>query len=264
MPLKPFAVLPLALSNITTGNAKTNRPATHLAQPHPGMRWESNGNTDLWVRGQFSGIWGVNFVSLMAANAQPGTTIRVRLGTTQAQVDGTAPYDSGTLPFIAPARTEVGGLYHSHLELPSLQAVSWWRIDIAGHTGDFSAAHLVFGEEREPSNFYNRDREIGFENLGSIDIARNGVIGLTPGVRLRTLLFRLQWVSEAEFMDKWAPLTQPDATGSLPIHYWCFDPEATVYRQRKTFIGYMARDPFMRGNDQGTFNQMDFQFRAVI
>jgi hypothetical protein len=264
MPLKPFAVLPLALSNIATGNEKANRPATHLAQPHPGMRWESTGDTNLWVRGQFSATQAVNFVSLMAANALPGTTIRVRLGTTQAEVDGTAPYDSGALALIAPARTEIGGRYHSHLELPSVVNASWWRIDISGHTGDFSAAYLVFGEKREPSNFYNRDRELGFENLGTIEIARSGVIAATPGVRLRTFLFRLQWMSESEFFDKWAGLIEPDATGSLPIHYWCMDPEATVYRQRKSYLGYMARDPFMRGNDLGTFNQGDFQFRSVL
>lgn len=262
---KPFAVLPHALSNITTGNAKTNRPATHLGLfQYPAMRWESTGNTNLWVRGQFNGTQAVNFVSLMAANALPGTTIRVRLGTTQAQVDGTAPYDSGTLTLISPARTEAGGLYHSHLELPSVQNASWWRVDIGGHTGDFSASALIFGEEREPSNFYNRDREIGFEDLGSLEISRNGVVADTPGYVLRTLLFRLAWVSEAEWYEKWEALGLRNADGGKRLVLWVFDPESTVYRQRKTFLGYMARDPFRRGNDVGTFNTMDIQLRAIL
>ncbi len=262
---KPFAVLPLVLSNITTGNERANRPASHLAQPHPGMRWQSDGSGSLFVRGQFSGTQRVNFASLMACNAIPATWWRVKLGMSQAEVDAVAPpYDSGAIAIIDPPRTEPSGLYHSHLEIPVVQNASWWRIDIGNHTGDFSAAHLVLGEKREPAHFYNRDREFGFENLGAVEIARNGVIAVTPGVRLRTFLFRLAWVNEAEFFDKWAPLIQPDAAGNLPILYWCVDPEATVYRQRKSFLGYMARDPFMRGNDLGIENTTDFQFRAVI
>ena len=260
---KPFAVLPLALSSIAAGNAKANRPASHLAQPHPGMRWESDGSGNLWVRGRFDGVRAVNFASMMAANAQPGTTIRVRLGTTQAQVDGAAPYDSTALPFIAPARTRDDNLYHSHLEIPSVQNASWWRVDIAGHTADFSAAALVFGERRTPDRFYNRDREIGFEDLGSLEIVRNGVIADTPGVVMRTLLFRLQWVEDEEFWSRWAPLGLRNTDGSKRLIYWCFDPNLAARRQDKTFLGYMGRDIFMRGNDFPLANQMDFQFRGL-
>jgi hypothetical protein len=262
---KPFAVLPLALSNIATGNAKANRPASHLALPqYPGMRWESSGASNVWARGQFNGTEAVNFVSLMAANALSGTTIRVRLGTSQSEVDGTAPYDSGALPFISPARTEAGGLYHSHLEIGSVQNASWWRIDIGGHTGDFSASAAVFGLKRTPSNFYNRDREIGTEDLGQFEIARNGVVADTPGVVLRTLLFRLAWVSEAEYFDLWAPFGQRNPDGSRRVVLWCFDPESTVRRQGKTFLGFMARDIFKRGNDVGTYNSLDFALRAIL
>lgn len=260
---KPFAVLPLALSNITTGNAKTNRPATHLAQAqYPSMRWESNGNTNLWVRGQFSGTQAVDFVSLMAANAQAGTTIRVRLGTSQAQVDGTAPYDSGALTLISPARTRADGRYHSHLELPSVQNASWWRIDIGNHTGDFSASALIFGSKRTPARFYNRDREIGFEDLGSLEISRNGVVAETPGYVLRTLLFRLGWVSQAEWYEKWAPMVA--TKGKRQLALWCFDPEATTLRQDKTFLGYLARDLFNRGGPGPDINEVDFQLRCLI
>ena len=263
--IKPFAVLPHALSSITTGNAKTNRPASHLGLfQHPGMRWESAGTTNLWVRGQFTGTQAVNFVSLMAANAQAGTTIRVRLGTTQAEVDGTAPYDSGAVTIINPARTEASGLYHSHIEIGSVQNASWWRIDIAGHTGDFSASALVFGLKRQAGFFYNRDREFGFEDLGSLEIGRNGIVGDTPGVVLRTLLFRLQWVSDEEWFTNWEPLGLRNSDGTKRVVYWCFDSDATVRRQAKSYLGFMARDPLLRGNDFPLWNQMDIQFRAIL
>lgn len=261
---RPFAVLPLALTGIATGNARANRPATHLAAPqYAGMRWQSDGNGNLWVRGQFAGgTQAVDFMSLMAANAQPGTTIRLRLGTTQAQVDGTAPYDSGAQTLIAPARTEASGLYHSHLELPSVQNASWWRIDIGGHSGDFSASALILGQKRTPARFYNRDREIGFEDRGALEIARNGVVAETSGVVLRTLLFRLQWVSEAEWFDLWAPLVS--SRGRRQILLWVFDPASDVRRQAKTFLGFMVRDLFKRGNDFPRDNQVDFQMIAIL
>jgi len=262
---KPFAVFPLALVSPVGGNALANRAVTHLALPqYAGMRWQSNGNANLWVRGQFNGARRVDFMSLMAANAQPGTTIRLRLGTSQAEVDGAAPYDSTALPFIAPARTEASGLYHSHLELPSVVNATWWRIDISGHSGDFSASALILGERLEPAHFYNRDREIGFEDLGSFDISRNGVVADTPGTVLRTLLFRLGWVDEAEWWQKWAPMGLRDASGGKQPVFWAFDPEPTVYRQSKTFLGFMARDLFKRGNDQGTRNSMDVQLRGIL
>lgn len=261
---KPFAVLPLSLTDIATGNAKTNRGASHLGlHQFAGMRWESDGNSNLWVRGRFGGsVQAVNFMSLMAANAQPGTTIRLRLGTTQAQVDGTAPYDSGALTLISPAITRPDGLYHSHLELPSTVNASWWRIDIANHSGDFSASALIMGTKRTPAYFYNRDREIGFEDLGALEIGRNGVVADTPGVVLRQVLFRLGWVSEDEWWSTWAPLFA--TKGKRQLIYLCFDPEATVRRQDKSMIGFMGRDLFMRGGTAPTQNEVDIQFRSIL
>lgn len=260
---KPFCVLPLALRDPVSGNARSNRGVTHLALPqYPGMRWQTQGANNVWARGRFDAVSAVNFMSLMAANAQPGTTIRLRLGTSQAEVDGVAPYDSGAQTFITPARTRADGLYHSHLEMPSVVNASWWRIDIGNHTGDFSASALILGSKRTPAQFYNRDREIGFEDLGGLEIGRNGVVAETSGAVLRSLLFRLQWVSDEEFWTLWAPLME--AKGKRQIVFWCFDPAATARRQHKTFLGFFARDLLKRGNDFPKDNQMDFQLRAIM
>ena len=79
----------------------------------------------------------MSFYSVIAANALPGTQYRLRLGGTQAQVDGdgTALYNSSALPFISPAIESDDGLYHSHLELGAIVTAFWWRIDIIGHAG---------------------------------------------------------------------------------------------------------------------------------
>lgn len=265
MPTRPFAVLPAPLFGLTSGNAKANRPATHLGLPqYPGMRWESNGNSNLWVRGNFGPgtVQAINFMSLMAANAQPGTTIRLRLGGTQAEVDGVAPYDSGAQTLISPARSRADGRFHSHLEMPSAVTAAWFRIDIAGHTGDFSASALILGSKRTPSNFYNRDRELGYEDTGSLEIGRNGIVAETPGIVLKTMLFRLEWATEEEWWELWAPLMQDK--GKRRVLYWCFDADATVRRQDKSFLGFMARDLFMRGGITPRANQIDIQFRGLL
>ena len=262
---KPFCVLPLPLTGITTNNARSNRGATHLALPeYSGMIWQTEGSAGgVFARGQFDGVTAaVNFMSLMGANAQPGTTIRLRLGTTQAEVDGAAPYDSGALTLISPARTRGDGLYHSHLELPSVVNASWWRIDIGGHTGDFSASALIMGEKRTPARFYNRDRELGYEDLGTLEISRNGVVAETPGVVLKAMLFRLGWVSEEEWWSLWASLFA--GRGKRQVLYWCFDADATVRRQDKSYLGFMARDMFMRGGTSPMQNEVDVQFRASL
>lgn len=234
----PFCVVPTALGTVTTGNERTEKPATNLGEfKAPGLTWSSNGNSNLWIRGNFGSAKPVNFVSILAANAIPATTIRVRLGDTQAEVDGTADYDSGTLAFISPSITREDGLYHSHLELPSLQTEQWWRIDIGSHTGDFEAAMLVMGQKLTPANWYNPGWQRGVEDLGDIDFTRFGVVEEAEGLIWRTLLFRMGWMSEADFETMFRPLIEK--LGKRGVAYWCFDPTSSAYRQAKSYFGWL-------------------------
>lgn len=261
----PFAVRPLTLASIATGNELANRPAANLARlDYINMVWKSSGNTNLWARGRFDGNASkvVDFVSMISANALAGTTIRVRLGTSQAEVDGTAPYDSGAVAFINPSITREDGLYHSHLEIGSPQTCSWWRIDIGGHTGDFSASGLVMGSKITPARFYDKDFELGFDPQDGIEISRNGVVGKVDGVMLRSLMFRLSWMSEADYFTKFAPMIE--ALGNGGLSFWCFDPEATVYRQAKTYMGYFGKAPFARGGIKPRTYALEYQIRSII
>lgn len=259
----PFMVKPLDIGAVVGGNARTNQGVANLARlAYTGMVWRSDGNTNLWVRGSFASPQTIDFCALLAANAQPGTTIRLRLGSTQTQVDGTAPYDSGAVTFISPARTREDGLYHSHLELNAPVTATWWRIDIGNHTGDFQASGLVLGERFTPTRYYDRDFEYGHEDLGELEIARNGVIAETPGHVLRTLLFRLAWLTEAEYMASFKPILE--RYGRRALTYWCFDPESHAYRQDKSYLGYFRQDPFVRGNQRPREFTMEFQLRALL
>lgn len=261
---KPFAVRPLLIGPVRTGNARANRPARNLGLlDMMGMTWRTNGPGNVWVAGAFDAASPVDFVALVAANAQPGTTIRVRLGTGAAEVDGnSAAYDSGVMPFISPALTVESSLYHSHLEIGAPRTVTHWRIDIGGHSGDFEAAGLVIGRKIEPGRFYDRDFERGIEDLGEINISRNGIVTEVPGIVLRTLLFRLGWIGRDEYETKWRPLVEALATRG--ISYWCFDPEPTAYRQGKTYLGYFGTSPFARAGPIDDVYTKEFRIRSLI
>lgn len=263
MPSKPFFVVPLNLGTITTGNEASGYSAAFLQRRKTiGLTWKSIGNTSLWVRGNFGSALPVDFMSLISANALPGTQIRLRLGSTQAAVDGTAAYDSGAVPFINPAITREDGLYHSHLELPSVQTYQWWRIDITGHTGDFQAANLVLGQKMTPGRFYNQDFEYGARDLGDLAFGRFGVVDETPGAVLRTIGFTLGWTTEAEFETLFRPMIEK--IGRRGLVFCCFDPTATVYRQARTYLGVLDKLPFARGIRKPNTFTMDWLIVSLI
>jgi len=260
---KPIFILPLDLGTMATGNAASGFPVTNINRHKAiGLTWKSSGASNVWARGQFAASRAIDFCSMVAANALAGTKIRLRLGTSQAQVDGTAPYDSGALDFISPSITREDGLYHSHLEIGTVQNATWWRIDITGHTGDFQAADLVLGRKIEPSRFYNYDFEYGVEDMGGMEITRFGVMNEEPGVILRTLSFTMAWQTEAEYQASFRPMAE--SLGKRGVVFVCFDPEANTYRQAKTYMGVLRKPLFARGvRKPGTYQQ-DFDIISFI
>jgi len=237
MAQKPFFVQPLALGAIATGNEKTNRPATHLGEAYAGMLWESTGNSNLWVRGDLGSAQDIDFIGLLGTNALPGTTIRVRLGDTQGEVDGTADYDSGAVTLINPTPAFVPPKgYHAHIEAGAVYTKRWWRIDIGSHTGDFSASVLVLGKKIQPATYYEPQWQPGVRDLGAISFGRNGVPGVSSGTLEDTLAAKLAWLTEAEMETKFLPFAK--SIGRTNPYFLCFDPEATSYRQARTHYGY--------------------------
>lgn len=118
---KPLFVVPLDLGVVASSLHVEGHPASNLNRLDGlGLTWVAPDGSAAWIRGQLPQQGAIDFCSIVSANAQAGTTYRLRLGNSQAAVDGgSAAYDSGTLPFISPAITRADGLYHSHLELPA-------------------------------------------------------------------------------------------------------------------------------------------------
>ena len=259
---KPIFCLPLDLGTITTGNERDEAPAVHLNHHESiGLVWRTNGNSSMWARGQFAASQALSMCSLINANAQAGTTVRLRLGTSQAQVDGgSAPYDSGAVTFISPAETTDSGLYSSFQQFDEIDA-TWWRIDIGSHTGDFEAASLILGKAVQSSRFYDRGWELGTNDLGSIDISRWGVDIETDGIMLNTVSFKLSWVSEAEFIASFRQIMRQ--AKRKPV-WLLFNPEAVAGRQAHFYFGRFGQAPFAQSvRKPGTF-AMEFSMQSVI
>jgi hypothetical protein len=71
----------------------------------------------------------------------------------------------------------------------------------------------------------------------------------------------MSWVNETEYEDGFRPLIERAAGSPL---FLCFDPEPTIYRNRKTYLGFLNRPPFTRGVlKPGYFNQ-EWEMRSVI
>lgn len=252
MALTPFAVVPLPLGTIATGNEIASNPAAHLAEhAYTGLTWKTSSNTNVWVRGDFGSAQDIDFMAIVSANALAGTKFRLRLGDTQGEVDGTADYDSGAggQTFINPAITRKDGLYHAHWELPSVQSERWWRLDITGHTGAFEAASLILGKKLTVAKYYEPDWEAGVVDTGSVELNELGVPQISMGKIMRSISFRLRWMTEAEHELTWGPFDEQ--VGRTGIAYWCFDPDATVYRQRRTYMGWNRENPFARKRKGG-------------
>lgn len=258
---KPFCVIPLALGAIASGNQRANRPCSHL-QIHrsQGLVWQSDGIASLWIRGDMGVVQSIDFVSLLGTNAQAGTLARLRLGNSQAEVDGAAAYDSGTQLIISPSIIREDGRYIWHFELPAIQNMRWWRIDISNHVGDFQAMSLVLGKKIQFADFYNQlGFGFGLEDMSSLDFGRYGVSELIDGVKLRTLEMEFGWMSETDRKNKFQPLR--DKLGTSGFAYWCFDPESTDQRQDKTYFGRLTKAPSFRPS---TFKQDVWQSQWAI
>lgn len=261
---KPIFVVPLDLGTMVCSTAETGYGVGNLNRHKAiGLVWKTTGTGSIWARGQFSSEQTIDFCGMIAANAQAGTKIRLRLGDTQSDVDGSsAPYDSTALDFISPAITREDGLYHSHLELDSPVGATWWRIDITGHTGDFQASNLVLGLKQETDRFYNYDFAMGVEDLGSIDWGRWGVVDEQEGAIFRTLEMSLAWETEATYQSEIRPMLEK--LGKRGVVYLCFDPEPGIYRQAKTYMGWFQKIPIVKGiRKPGTFT-LDYSIISMI
>lgn len=234
----PFFVEPFAFTIDSATTGPTDRPASHLADfYYIGMVWQSNATTTHQVTVDLGSARSFNHISLLGTNAQAGTRIRVSAGATAANAAGATPtYDSGFSTLISPAVTGRDS-YNGFLSIAA-QTFRYVSIRIDTHSGVFEAAKLVIGTRIAPTNYYETDWEAGPEDLGALSLTRSGVPEVITGRVLRRLGFKLAWLSEAEHDATIQPMLR--RLGRRNPVLLCFDPDATVYRQERTYFGFLT------------------------
>ena len=259
---KPIFCTPVDLGTIATGNEREESPAYHLGiHDSPGLVWRTNGGSNIWARGMMPQATAISFCSMLAANALPVTKIRLRLGSSQAEVNGgSAAYDSGEVDFISPAATRDGRLYHSFDRFDEVEAL-WWRIDIIDHPNDFEAMGLVLGKAVQTGRFYDRGWEIGARDLGAIDYSRFGVAMEVDGFVGRTVTFKLSWVTEAEFEANFRRLMLLGTRGPV---FLCFDPQEVAERQERIYFGRFGQAPFAQSSRKAGNFAMEFAMQSIL
>lgn len=260
---KPFFVVPAAPSGMVCDSAESGHPVGNLARFDAiGLTWKCAVDGGHFIRGWFDDEQDIDFCSMISANAEPATQIRLRLGATQAEVDGVAPYDSTDLDFISPAITREDGLYHSHLELGAPVTATWFRIDITNMDAAFEAAFLVLGRKVTPARFYNLDFGRGVEDLGEGKFTAWGVFDEDPGLVFRTLDLTLGWLTEDEFEQDFQPMLR--RLGTRGVIFASFDPELTTMRQSKTYMGVLKKPGYARGRPKPRTFSMDLSLLSMI
>jgi hypothetical protein len=258
----PFFVVPEALGTVTSGNELATNLASYLGEHYfAGLTWKSSGASSLYARCNLGSAKAINFCGMLGANAIPATTARLRLAPSQALVDGTpggGNYDSGALTFIDPAVTDASGLYHWHHEPASSYTKQWARVDIGSHTGDFEAAMLVLGTKVSPAKFYETEWERGYEDLATVGFNRFAVPDFTDGALQRVCSFKMSWLTESEFETSILPMAA--RTGKSRPLFLCFDPEATTYRQARTYFGFLKESLRPR---KVAYNRFESQFDFI-
>lgn len=122
---KPLFIKPLDLGTIATGNETAGYPASHLNRHKAiGLTWKSTGNSNVWARGQMTSAGTIDFAAIVSANALAGTKYRLRLGASQAAVDG------GSVDISNAANTTV-----------TSKEYGWWTVrKTGGVNGTYDAA----------------------------------------------------------------------------------------------------------------------------
>lgn len=254
----PFFVEPLPFTVINGSSGPSDRPASHLAEfKYAGMVWRSNAGSFHTVTLDFGAPVTIDHVSLLNTNAQPGTQWFINAGATQANAEGGSPsFATGDAPLISPAVTG-RDRYHGFRSF-SAQTYRYWVVGMLSHTGTFEASILAAGRRISTASYYEPEWEAGPEDLGTLAYSRNGVPEIADGATLRRLGFNLQWVTEAETESLLLPmLGRLGRRGSVLC---CFDPDATVYRQGRTYFGTLADQGRMR---KIGFNRFEKRFEIV-
>ena len=182
---------------LTASGAGSGTDVAALFRTQPTDVWAAAAPGAAWVVQDAGAALDIDTVALLYTNMPVGSTWRVRVADSQANLTAAPLYDSGALAFAdfhGSARTPRRHLYH---RMPAVHAARWRRIDVTPANGTFVAGRLVTGRAWEPLVSYGLVRD--FAPRVEITDTDGGATVLRRWESAPTIAFQMVTKDQAEF-----------------------------------------------------------------
>lgn len=260
--VRPLFVRPYEGMTITAQNEEAGSPVSHLGvSRHSGLVWRST-SSFVEVTIDLGAAKPIDFIALLDTNATPTTALRIRIGDTRAEVDGTADYDQSGLIIRNPAVSLESGKYHSFHKLESAITKRWIKITISGHSGPFEASHLVIGESKTPEYYPSPDFEFGGDDETGFQVTAGGIASGADDLPNRTLRINFPWMTESDYETYFRHLAERHGV-NRPF-YMCQDPAETSFRMSRMYFGYFPAPPVTSATRIPTIMQFNAAMVSLI
>ena len=225
--MSTFIVVPRSFTVLA--NSASTTPTTYLQNDEPGLVWRTTGASSNYVTVQLA-AGSLNVISLAGTNLVAGDTIRIRLGNSQASVEGSsAPVDrTATIA----AGTPQNGTSFVIDKLSSPVTYTFARIDFTSVAGSYvEVSRLILGSAIVTDGI-DVNAEFTFDN--------QTVNRLDPYHSKPTWKISLSGFKDAQFWNEWG-----DTLRSISKKIgFLFVPDLTSsYVQQQTIFGYVTAIP---------------------
>lgn len=218
-----------AAAIVTVGSEATDMPASNLQTMQPSEVWRVTDTGNAYVTIDFGSATTFNVIFLGHTNADTNTTWRIRGGDTEAEVNGTADEDTGSID-LWPGSADLSDwpTTPAFKYLSSAWTERWVRIDITNiSTSYFEAGRLFIANAWQPATnmLYNTQFPSWHEDVQRVYSHGGGVY---PAIRSRYL--RTSFTVRSTQADILGNAHELGITqGVSEDVLFVFDPAETVY-----------------------------------
>jgi len=245
---KPQQVTYQTSSTLTVAEPK------NLSNDEPGMVWRSSGLSGVYVVFKTEGK-PIDTIALIGNNLRATDTIRIRMGSSVADVNGVPAFDQ-TYPAwqgIAPIKDAI-----SFVLLDSPVTQNYIRIDFTSPgnpAGYVEVCRLLIGTRVEYDGF-DIGREETIDDTSGID-DQYGAVTIEEYRIRQQFKFSVSNIKDADYYEKWQPFLMSVGTSKF---FLLLEEVGGNYEQRKAFY---VRNTAQPKRADVAYNNQSIEFTAV-
>ena len=227
-------------SGIQASSSLQTAPVANLLKKQPKELWDANADSSVWIELDRGSEHPISLVSLLFTNLTSSATWRVRVGTTQAEVQGgSAAIDSGTVT--AWASIDIDSWARRHTLYRFTQGnYRWLRIDLDDATNPdntIRAGRLFCSAEWRSTLHMHAGASLGHEENTRVRFGADGSTRFKRTTeRVQVHRYTIGYLTEDEALDNYYEIQRrrgasedvlsvmdPDSTDHLH-KYICYGP----------------------------------------